>query len=151
MDEMRGESSRVAELVPTGGNGQGHGEVVALCKSKQQVLHGGAGCFVGLEENHIGKLDPWTSGDRGAAKVEGLYFPVPVSSLVQQQTDCTEDHKEQKDLLLPHFHQICAGLSGPECVGAEAVSPAVGASLSAVGRRCHGIRTLSFQIRAWER
>lgn len=106
MDEMRGESARVAELVRTHSNGKGHGEVVALGESKQQVLHGGAGRFVGLEKNHISVLDLWSLVRRGAAKVEGLCVPAPVSSLIQQQTDCTDEHKEQEDLLLPHFCPI---------------------------------------------
>lgn len=112
MDEMRGESARVAELVSAGRNWERHGEVVALCESKQQVLHGGTSRLVGLKENHVGVFDARTSGHGGATKVEGLYMPVPVSSLVQQQTDCTDDHEEQKNLLLPHFHQICGSLFG---------------------------------------
>lgn len=109
---MRGESAWVAELVSASGDRESHGEVVAFGKAKQQVLHRGAGSFVGLEENNVGVLDPWASGDRGAAEVEGLYVPAPVSSLVQQQTDRTDDHEEQKDLLLPHLQWICGSLLG---------------------------------------
>lgn len=110
MNKMRGESAWVAELVSTSRNRESHGEIVAFGEAKKQVLHGGAGSFVRLEENHIGVLDPRASGNGGAAKVEGLYVPAPVSSLVQQQTDGADDHEEQKYLLLPHFYRICGSL-----------------------------------------
>lgn len=56
MDKVRRKGVWVAELVGAGLHWQRHGEVVALCKAKKQVLHGGAGRFVGLEEGHIGVL-----------------------------------------------------------------------------------------------
>lgn len=79
VDKVRGEGVWVAELVAAGLHGQRHRDVVALSKAEEQVLHGGAGCFVGLEEGHIGVLrfqapegegtEAWT------AEVEGLYGP----------------------------------------------------------------------------
>lgn len=48
------ERPRVAELVVTGGNGQRHCEVVAFCKTKEDVLHSGAGGFMSLQEGYTG-------------------------------------------------------------------------------------------------
>ncbi len=53
---MRGEEVWVTKLVTAGLYRQRHCEVVALCKAEKKVLHGGAGCFVGFEEGHIGVL-----------------------------------------------------------------------------------------------
>lgn len=50
------EGTWVAELVTAGLYWQRHRQVVELPKAEQQVLHGGAGCFVGLEKDNIGVL-----------------------------------------------------------------------------------------------
>lgn len=79
VDEVRGEGVWVAELVAAGLHGQRHRDVVALGEAKEQVLHGGAGRFVGLEEGDIGVLGfqaPEGEGtEAGAAEVKGLYGP----------------------------------------------------------------------------
>lgn len=76
---MRGEQAWVAELVATALYGQRHCEVIALCEAEKQVLHGAAGCFVGLEEGHVGVLRFQTRGRVGTkdrtTKVEGLHGP----------------------------------------------------------------------------
>lgn len=56
MDKVGGESVRVTELVSAGLHRQRHRQVVALCEAEEQVLHGGAGRFVSLEEGHVGVL-----------------------------------------------------------------------------------------------
>lgn len=79
VDKVRGEGAWVAELVAAGLHGQRHREVVALCEAEKQVLHGGAGRFVGLEEGHIGVLRFEARGRVGtegrATEVKGLYGP----------------------------------------------------------------------------
>lgn len=79
VDKVRGERAWVTELVAAGLHRQRHRQVVALCKAEEQVLHGGAGCFVGLEEGHIGVLGLQARSrvrtENGAAKMEGLEGP----------------------------------------------------------------------------
>lgn len=72
---MRGEGAWVAELVTAGLHGQRHRQVVALREAEQQVLHGGAGRFVGLEEHHIGVLRLQA---RGRVRAEGRATKVEV-------------------------------------------------------------------------
>lgn len=79
VDIVRGEGVRVAELMGTGLHRQRHREVVALCEAEKQVLHGRAGCFVGLEEGHIGVLRFQSRGrvglEGGTIEVEWLHDP----------------------------------------------------------------------------
>lgn len=107
MDEVRGEGPRVAELVTAGLYGQRHRQIVALCKAEQQVLHGGAGCFVGLEEDHVGVFGFQTRGRMRAesrtTEVEGLHGPAEVAPMVQQKTDSTDGNEDQEYLLLRHL------------------------------------------------
>lgn len=79
VDKVRGEGARVAELVAAGLHRQCYSQVVALCEAEQQVLHGGAGRFMGLEEGHVGVLRFQARGRMGTegrtAEVEGLHGP----------------------------------------------------------------------------
>lgn len=79
MHKVRCERARVAKLVTAGLYGQRHRQVVALCKAEQQVLHGGASCFVGLQENHVGVFRLQARGGVRAqgwtTKVEGFHGP----------------------------------------------------------------------------
>lgn len=79
MDIVEGESLRVTELVGAGLHRQRHRQVVALCESEEQVLHGGAGRFVSLEEGHVGVLgfQAWcrVGLERRTTKVERLHDP----------------------------------------------------------------------------
>lgn len=78
VDKVRRKGVWVAELVGAGLHRQRHCEVVALCKAKKQVLHGGAGRFVGLEEGHIGVLRFQAMGMvglEGGTTVERLQDP----------------------------------------------------------------------------
>lgn len=76
---MRGKVLRVGELVAAGLHWQRHCEVVALSKTEKQVLHGGAGRFVGLEEGHIGVLQfqvrAGVQREGRTIEVEGLCDP----------------------------------------------------------------------------
>lgn len=65
MDKVRGESVWITELVGTGLHRQCHCEVVALSKAEKEVLHGGAGCFVSLEEGNVGVLQLQARGRVG--------------------------------------------------------------------------------------
>lgn len=74
--KVRGERARVTKLVAAGLHRQCHCQVVALREAEEQVLHGGAGRFVGLEEGHIGVLrfQAWrrVRAKGRTTKVEGL-------------------------------------------------------------------------------
>lgn len=96
VDKVGGEGARVAELVAAGLHGQRRREVVALCEAEKQVLHGGAGRFVGLEEDHIGVLwfKAWGRvGTKGrTTDVEGSHGPRDRKreciNLLQQAIEC---------------------------------------------------------------
>lgn len=79
MDKVGGEILRVTELVSTSLHRQRHRQVVVLCKAKKQVLHGGAGRFVSLEEGHIGVLGfqarCGVGLERRTTKIERLHDP----------------------------------------------------------------------------
>lgn len=79
VDKVSGEGAWVAELVAAGLHGQRHCQVVALREAEKQVLHGGAGRFVGLEEDHISVLRFQARGRVGTegrtTEVEGLHGP----------------------------------------------------------------------------
>ncbi len=79
VDKVGSEGAWVAELVAAGLHRQRHRDVVALCEAEKQVLHGGAGCFVGLEEGHIGVLGFQARGrvrtEGRTTEVEGLHGP----------------------------------------------------------------------------
>lgn len=79
MDKVGGESLWVTELVLAGLHRQRHRQVVALRESEEQVLYGGAGRFVGLEEGHVGVFgfQAWcTVGlEQSTIKVEWLHDP----------------------------------------------------------------------------
>lgn len=110
MNKVRGEGAWVAELVATGLHGQCHSQVVALCEAEQQVLHGGAGRFVGLEKGHIGVLGFQARGRVGTegrtAEVEGLHGPAQVAPMVQQKTDSADGNDDQEYLLLRHRSRL---------------------------------------------
>lgn len=79
MDKVGGESVRVTELVSARLHRQRHRQVVALREAKKQVLHGGAGRFVSLEEGHIGVLGFQARCrvglERRTTKIERLHDP----------------------------------------------------------------------------